>query len=120
MPPATQAASLVAWRDEAHVVENRSLYREKLTAVLDILAPVMEVTSPDAGFYLWPRTPGSDTGFARDLQAQQHITVLPGSFLSRTFNGSNPGANHARLALVAPLEDCIAAALRIRSYITGL
>jgi N-succinyldiaminopimelate aminotransferase len=119
MPPATQAASICAWRDEAHVVENRSLYREKITAVLDILVPVMDVSAPDAGFYLWPRTPGSDTAFAHDLQAQQHVAVLPGSFLSRTFNGSNPGADHARLALVAPLEDCLAAAMRIRSYLAG-
>jgi N-succinyldiaminopimelate aminotransferase len=117
MPPATQAASICAWRDEAHVAENRSLYREKLTAVLEILAPVMDVSAPDAGFYLWPRTPGSDTRFAHDLQAQQHIAVLPGSFLSRSFNGSNPGADHVRLALVAPQEDCIAAAMRIRSYL---
>jgi N-succinyldiaminopimelate aminotransferase len=120
MPPPTQAASICAWRDEAHVVENRSLYREKFTAVLNILSPVMDVSTPDAGFYLWPRTPGSDTGFAHDLQAQQHVAVLPGSFLSRSFNGSNPGANHARLALVAPLEDCLAAATRIRSYLARL
>jgi len=120
MPPATQAASICAWKDEAHVVENRGLYREKLLAVLDILSPVMDVSAPDAGFYLWPRTPGSDTGFAHDLQARQHVAVLPGSFLSRSFNGCNPGADHARLALVAPLEDCIAAATRIRSYLDGL
>jgi N-succinyldiaminopimelate aminotransferase len=119
MPPATQAASIRAWRDEAHVVENRSLYREKFTAVLDILSPVMDVTAPDAGFYLWPRLHGSDTGFAHDLQAQQHVAVLPGSFLSRSFNGSNPGADHARLALVAPLEDCMAAATRIRAFLAG-
>jgi N-succinyldiaminopimelate aminotransferase len=117
MPPATQAASICAWRDESHVVKNRSLYREKITAVLDILSPVMDVSVPDAGFYLWPHTPGSDTRFAHDLQAQQHVTVLPGSFLSRSFNGSNPGADHARLALVAPLEDCLTAATRIRSFL---
>ncbi len=119
MPPATQAASICAWRDEAHVVENRRLYREKITAVLEILAPVMDVSVPDAGFYLWPRTPGSDTGFAYDLQAQQHVAVLPGSFLSRNFNGINPGANHVRMALVAPWEDCIVAANRIRTCLSG-
>jgi N-succinyldiaminopimelate aminotransferase len=119
MPPATQAASICAWRDEAHVVENRRLYREKITAVLEILTPVMDVSAPDAGFYLWPRTPGSDTGFAHDLQAQQHVAVLPGSFLSRNFNGINPGANHVRMALVAPQEDCIVAASRIRTCLAG-
>jgi len=119
MPPATQAASIRAWQDEAHVVENRRLYREKFSAVLEILAPVMEVSAPDAGFYLWPRTPGSDTEFARELQARQHVAVLPGSFLSRSVNGSNPGSGHVRLALVAPLEDCVAAAARIRNHLAG-
>ena len=119
MPPATQAASICAWRDEDHVAENRRLYREKIRAVMEILSPVMEVSVPDAGFYLWPRTPGSDTAFARDLQAQQRVAVLPGSYLSRAVAGSNPGANHARLALVAPLEGCLAAAMRIRTYLVG-
>ena len=119
MPPATQAASIRAWQDEAHVQENRGLYRDKFTAVLDTLAPVLDVQAPEAGFYLWPQTPAGDTGFAHDLLAQQNVAVLPGSYLSRTVNGSNPGSDHVRLALVAPFEDCVEAAQRIKSYIVS-
>jgi len=120
MPPATQAASLRAWQDETHVVHNRTLYREKFSAVIDILQPVLDVTSPDGGFYLWPETPIDDCEFARGLLARQNVTVLPGSFLSRTAHGTNPGQNRVRMALVAPPEECIEAARRITSYIASL
>ncbi len=120
LPPATQAASIAAWNDEAHVRDNRDLYRAKFDAVLDILGDVLDVYRPDAGFYLWPRTPIADTDFARGLFAQQNVTVVPGSFLSRDAHGSNPGQNHVRLALVPPLEDCIDAAKRIKTYIGTL
>ena len=119
MPPATQAASIRAWQDEAHVAANRALYTEKFAAVLDILAPLLDVRSPDAGFYLWARTPLDDTDFARELLAQQNVIVLPGSFLSRPVDGHNPGRNYVRMALVAPLEDCLEAAERIKSYIVS-
>ncbi len=117
MPPPTQAASAKAWQDEAHVVENRRIYGEKFAAVLEILSPVMEVTRPEAGFYLWAETPIDDTEFARQLFAQQNVTVLPGSFLSREAHGINPGLRRVRMALVAPLEECVEGASRIREYI---
>jgi N-succinyldiaminopimelate aminotransferase len=117
MPPATQAASVRAWQDEHHVIENRRLYREKFSAVLEILAPVLNVQLPDAGFYLWPRTPVDGEEFARGLLEQQNVIVLPGSYLSRTAAGINPGQGHVRMALVAPLEDCIEAAERIKSWL---
>jgi N-succinyldiaminopimelate aminotransferase len=117
MSLAVQAASEKAWQDEAHVVANRDAYREKFAAVVEILQPVLPVQAPDASFYLWPEVPGSDTEFARELFAQEHVTVLPGSFLSRDTAAGNPGRNHVRLALVAPLEDCIEAAKRIRRFV---
>ncbi|WP_126454243.1 succinyldiaminopimelate transaminase [Sulfuriflexus mobilis] len=119
MPPATQAASIAAWDDEAHVKHNRALYREKFAAVLEILSPVLDVTMPDAAFYLWARTPDShsDTEFTRGLFETQNVTVLPGSFLSRDTETGNPGAGYVRMALVAPLDECLDAAKRIRSYI---
>jgi N-succinyldiaminopimelate aminotransferase len=120
MPPATQAASTRAWQDETHVVHNRTLYREKFYAVLEILRPVLELTTPAGGFYLWPETPIDDCGFARGLLAQHNVTVLPGSYLSRMAHGENPGKNRVRMALVAPLEDCVEAAQRIKSYIVSL
>ena len=120
MPPATQYASAAAWRDEQHVRNNRALYREKFAAVLAILAPVLDVQQPTAAFYLWPRTPIDDTEFARRLYAEQNVTVLPGSFLSRAAHGVNPGEGRGRMALVPPLEDCVAAAERIRDFVTSI
>lgn len=120
MPPFTQAASAKAWQEEAHVQENREHYRRKFAAVLDILAPVLDISWPEASFYLWPRTPIDDKAFARGLFAQQNVTVLPGSYLSRGTNGIDPGQGRVRMALVPPLEDCIEAARRIREFIITL
>lgn len=120
MAPYVQAASRMAWQDEQHVKHNRTLYREKFDAVLSILAPVLKLEAPAASFYLWPETPIADTDFARGLFDQQNITVLPGSYLSREAHGLNPGANRVRLALVAPLDECIDAAQRIRRYVEAL
>ncbi len=117
MPLPTQAASIKAWGDENHVIKNRTLYREKFNAVLNILASNLEIDQPDAGFYLWPKTPTPDPDFAQELFAQQNVTVVPGSYLSREINGINPGRNRVRMALVAPLDECIDAAQRIKHYI---
>jgi len=118
MPPHTQAASRVAWNDEEHVRANRALYRQKFDAVLKILSPVLNVRRPEASFYLWPETPGNDEEFARDLFAQQNVTVLPGTYLSREAGGQNPGRGRVRMALVAPVEDCVEAARRIRRMLS--
>lgn len=120
MPVQTQLASLAAWQDEHHVAINRDLYRAKFDAVLDILGEVMDVQRPDAGFYLWPVTPIDDETFTRRLLAEQNVAVVPGRYLSRDVEGYNPGAGRVRLALVAPLADCIEAALRIRTFIRSL
>jgi N-succinyldiaminopimelate aminotransferase len=120
MAPPTQAASQAAWADEAHVEENRRLYAEKFDAVLEILGGVMKVERPDAGFYLWPETPGDDARFARELYARQNVTVLPGSYLSRDTAAGNPGHGRVRMALVAPLDECIEAGHRIRRFIETL
>lgn len=121
MPVSTQLASIAAWDDEQHVKENRAQYREKFQVFQQILRDVLPLTMPDAGFYLWadtgPAAKGSDEDFARELYAQQHITVLPGRYLGRTNNGSNPGENRVRMALVAPVELCREAAGRIRQFI---
>ena len=120
MPPPFQAASVAAWADEAHVQENRRLYRQKFAAVMDILKPVMKVELPPASFYLWPETPVDDALFTRELFARAHVNVVPGSYLSREVDGLNPGANRVRLALVAPLDECIEAAGRIRRVVETL
>jgi N-succinyldiaminopimelate aminotransferase len=120
MPPPFQVASTAAWNDEAHVLLNRELYRQKFTAVMEILAPVMAVEMPAAGFYLWPKTPVDDATFTRELFARAHVNVVPGSYLSREADGLNPGAGRVRLALVASLEACIEAAGRIRHVVETL
>ena len=124
MSPPVQAASIAAWGDEEHVVANRQMYREKFAAVTPLLAPVLDVALPDAGFYLWARLPDalglSDTQFARELQAQYNVTVLPGSYLAREAQGANPGAQRIRMALVAPTSECVEAAQRIVQFIQSL
>jgi N-succinyldiaminopimelate aminotransferase len=120
MPPHTQATSIVAWGDEKHVEENRRLYREKFSAVLDILSPVMDIPTPQASFYLWAKTPINDEQFTRDIYEQQNLNVVPGSYLSCEVNGVNPGKNRIRLALVAETQQCIEAAQRIRTFIESL
>lgn len=112
-----QHASIAAWNDEAHVTENRARYREKFAAVTPILASVLGVSQPDAGFYLWARVPGGDDeAFARDLFAATHVTVLPGQYLGRTAHGSNPGQGYVRIALVPELDECVEAARRIAAH----
>lgn len=121
MSPPVQAASIAAWGDEAHVQENRTLYRQKFAAVIALLSPVLEVALPDAGFYLWARLPDalglSDTEFAKALLTQYNVTVLPGSYLARNFSDGNPGAQRFRMALVADTADCVEAAQRIAQFI---
>lgn len=121
MSPIVQAASIAAWGDEAHVAENRALYRRKFEQVTPMLASVMEVALPDAGFYLWAKVPDAlgmdDAQFAQALLAQYNVTVLPGSYLAREAQGSNPGAQRVRMALVAETEECVEAAQRIVQFI---
>lgn len=116
----TQLASIAAWNDETHVAHNRALYTQKFAAVIDILAPVMPVQQTDASFYLWAETPIDEEQFAQQLFAQQHVTVLPGSYLSRTVDGINPGRRRVRMALVASVDECIEAAQRIRQFVESL
>lgn len=121
MPPHHQHASIAAWSDETHVLANRDLYREKFEVVINILGDVLVVDQPEASFYLWPDLSksgwsGDDETFARALFHQENITVLPGQYLSREAEGINPGTSHVRLALVAELEQCREAALRIRRF----
>ena len=120
-----QRASIAAWNDEAHVVANRELYRAKFAQVTPLLARVLDVKLPDAAFYLWAGLPaGTDEiEWARGLLAQYNVAVLPGSLLARSVPGHtppNPGTGRIRMALVAPVAECLEAAQRIVSYTESL
>jgi len=121
MSPVVQAASIAAWGDEAHVVENRNLYRTKFAQVTPVLAEVLDVKLPDASFYLWAGVPagwqGDDAAFAKALYEKEHVTVLPGSYLAREVNGFNPGRGRVRMALVAETAECLEAAERIARFV---
>jgi N-succinyldiaminopimelate aminotransferase len=126
MSPVVQSASAAAWADEAHVVANRDMYRKKFAQVTPVLASVMDVALPDAGFYLWAAVPapasapgrvGDDVKFARELFALYNVTVLPGSYLAREAGGHNPGAGRIRMALVAETAECLEAAHRIVQFV---
>ena len=117
MSPVFSAASIAAWNDESHVAQNRALYKAKFEAVYPILAEVLDVKMPDASFYLWARTPMNDEEFTLRLYEQEHVTVLPGSYLARDAHGINPGRNRIRIALVAPLEQCLEGAQRMARFI---
>lgn len=116
----SQLASVAAWRDEEHVLDNRRAYRAKFDAVLAELGDCLQITRPEAGFYLWPKLPISGEAFAQKLFAEHNVTVLPGAYLSRTSAGTNPGADYIRMALVATEEECIEAARRIRICVESL
>ena len=120
MSPVVQAASIAAWNDEQHVIGNRAKYSDKFNRVTPLLAEVLEVALPDAGFYLWARVDTrsaiSDIDFARQLYAEYNVTVLPGSYLAREAHGSNPGRNRIRMALVAEADECLEAAGRIVDF----
>jgi len=120
MNPAAQAASAAAWSDEAHVVENRRLYARKFTDAIAVLSGTTEVQMPDASFYLWIKTPVSDTEFTKWLYQDYNVTVLPGSYLARDAHGINPGKDFVRIALVASPEECIEAMERIKRLLQTL
>lgn len=120
MSPPVHVASIAAWNDESHVVENRRLYRGKFDAALALLKPAINVDMPAAAFYLWMSTPVSDTEFTRRLYQDQAVSVLPGSYLAREAHGVNPGQDRVRIALVASTEECTEAAQRIRDFVSHL
>ena len=123
MSPVVQSASIAAWSDEAHVIDNRRLYREKVETITPKLAGILGTTMPDASFYLWTRVDQlgiSDTEFARALVADYNVVVLPGSFLAREARGVNPGAGFVRIALVAGLAECLEASGRIQQFVSKL
>lgn len=105
----TQVASVAAWSDEDHVLENRAKYRAKFQAASRILP---EARVPEGGFFLWLEV-DDDEAFAKRALAEQGVTVLPGRYLGRDVCGKNPGAGYVRIALVAEPDVCAEALERL-------
>jgi len=120
MSTAVQRASIAAWNDESHVRENRRLYAEKFAAVLPLVKDPLKTEKPDGGFYLWIETPIDDGEFTCGLHRDYNVLVLPGSFLGRDAHGENPGKGYIRVALVAPLAECVEALKRIGEFTARL
>jgi N-succinyldiaminopimelate aminotransferase len=117
MSNAVQMASIAAWKDESHVIDSRRMYREKFAAFYERVNPVLPLVMPDAAFYFWAHVGGDDAQFARDLFAETHITVLPGSYIAREAHGANPGRGFVRMALVSTVEDAVEAADRMHEFL---
>ncbi|MDE8602049.1 succinyldiaminopimelate transaminase [Marinomonas sp. RSW2] len=118
MPIHHQDASIAAWNDEEHVIKNREIYTRKFDSVLGILSPIMSVSKPEAGFYLWPELNMKDEDFCTLLYQEESVVVLPGSYLGREVEGVNPGDRHIRMALVAEESECVEAAKRIKDFLS--
>jgi N-succinyldiaminopimelate aminotransferase len=123
MPIPHQLASIVAWRDEKHVVQNRALYQEKFALWMAELGGLLQLRMPEAGFYFWVKVPEQfdcdDEIFVKALYEQANIHALAGRYLSREVNGKNPGQGYVRIALVASVEESREAISRIRKLLNA-
>jgi len=111
-----QAASIAAWRDEAHVRDNRDRYREKYAAVMPLIEPLCDVIRPPGSFYLWPAFAVDDEQLTVAALRDENLRVVPGRYLARATDNnpnSNPGVGRLRLSLVADTADCVEAVTRL-------
>jgi N-succinyldiaminopimelate aminotransferase len=114
LPLPVQAVSAALWRDEAHVIENRALYRRKFDLAAAAFAGRYGFYRPDGGFFLWLDV-GDGEAAALKLWRDAAIRVLPGGYTARAANaGRNPGAEYIRLAIVHDEATLDAAFARIR------
>ena len=107
------AAAEALWSDEAHVEENRRLYRRKLDLAEGILAGRFGFFRPPGGFFLWLDV-GDGVEAARRLWAEAGVKVLPGRYLAADAeDGGNEAHAYIRVALVDDVETTGAALERI-------
>ncbi len=103
VPGPVQHASAAAWSDDAHVETARAAYREKFAVADEVLKSRFGYERPAGGFCLWLDMSqfGGDLNAAVTLWKRMGVKVIPGSFLAQTGrDGTNPGANYVRVALV--------------------
>lgn len=116
VPVPLQHVAVAAYSDEAHVEENRKLYRIKFDLADQILGNRYGYKRPAGGFCVWLDVSdrGGDEEVAVRLYRDAGVRVVPGSYLARQqADGSNPGAGYIRLALVADSESTAEALHRL-------
>jgi len=113
LPMPLQRVAERAWRDEAHVVENRALYDAKFALADRLFADVPGYVPPQAGFFLWLPVPDGEAA-ALKLWQDTGVRVLPGAYLGRDTGAGNPGAGYIRVALVAPYDQTDAGLTALR------
>jgi aspartate/methionine/tyrosine aminotransferase len=116
VPVPLQHVAVAAYSDEAHVEENRRLYRIKFDLADQILGNRYGYSRPAGGFCVWldVSARGGDEAATVKLYRDAGVRVIPGSYLARQQpDGSNPGADYIRLALVADSETTAEALHRL-------
>lgn len=113
LPGPLQAVAARAWGDEDHVIANRALYQEKYRVADDILGSVQGYRSPEAGFFLWLPVDDAEAATLK-LWREVGVRVLPGHYLAREVNGTTPGADRIRVAMVAEKSEMAAGLIKLR------
>ena len=114
-PLPVYAAAAAAWHDDAHVEDNRALYRAKMDAAERILGNRFGCVRPGGGFFLWLEV-GNGEAAAKRLWTEAGLRVVPGAYLARAdATGYNPGARYIRVALVHPLDITEEALTRLQN-----
>lgn len=116
LPGPIDAASVKVWGDEAHVDASRQRYRDKFGIADRILADVRGYASPPAGFFLWLDV-GDGEAAALKLWRETGVRVLPGGYLARDVDGTNPGQRYIRVAMVADEPDLESGLEKLRDCI---
>ena len=103
VPTPAQYVAIAAYGDEAHVQENRTLYSAKFDLADQIIGDRYGYERPDGGFFLWldVSKQGGSEAVTKRLWAEAGVRVVPGRYLARNqTDGSNPGADYIRVAMV--------------------
>jgi N-succinyldiaminopimelate aminotransferase len=119
VPQPVQMVAVAAYDDEAHVEENRRLYRAKFDLADRILGNRYRHRRPDGGFFLWLDVTkfADDETAALELWRNAGLRVVPGSYLAyESRDGANPGAGYVRAALVDDLNTTETALHRLAEF----
>ena len=108
VPGPMQQVAIAAYNDEAHVEKNRELYNAKFDLADQIIGDRYGYKRPAGGFFLWLDVSqfGGSEVVTKRLWAEAGVRVVPGRYLAREqADGSNPGADYIRVAMVQDADD---------------